>query len=150
MSIWVKTDDDIGVMALDNIQLSARITPLEQKVKSLQAYESKNLAINTTYCSTISSTYVRYSKFGAIVVVEMYDVRLKGGNSTDNVAIIASGLPKPALEYTAALPINISRIKYPDYARVRVQRSGVLKLWYMGTSVDGTDIQGMFTYIAAQ
>ena len=62
MSIWVKTDDDIGVMALDNVQLSARITPLEQKVKSLQAYESKNLAINTTYCSTASSTYVRYSK----------------------------------------------------------------------------------------
>ena len=150
MSIWVKTDDDIGVMALDNIQLSARITLLEQKVKSLQAYESKNLAINTTYCSTVSTTYVRYSKFGAIVVVEMYDVRLKGGKSTDNVAIIASGLPKPAVEYTETLPVNISHIKYPDYARVRVQKSGVLKLWYMGTSVDGTDIQGMFTYIAAQ
>lgn len=150
MSIWVKTDDDIGVMALDNIQLSARITPLEQKVKSLQAYESKNLAINTTYCSTMSSTYARYSKFGAIVVVEMYDIRLKGGKSTDNVAIIASGLPKPAVEYTAALPVNISHSKYLDYARVRVQKSGVLKPWYMGTSIDGTDIQGMFTYIAAQ
>lgn len=150
MSIWVKTDDDTGVMALDNIQLSARITPLEQKVKSLQAYESKNLAINTTYCSTISSTYVRYSKFGAIVVVEMYDVRLKGGKSTDNVAIIASGLPKPAVEYTAALPTNVSHIKNVDYARVRVTQSGLLKPWYMGTSIDGTDIQGMFTYIAAQ
>lgn len=150
MSIWVKTDDDIGVMALDNIQLSARITLLEQKVKSLQAYESKNLAINTTYCSTISSSYVRYSKFGAIVVVEIYDISLKGGKSTDDVAIIASGLPKPAVEYTAALPVNISHSKYPDYARVRVRESGVLKLWYMGTSVDGTDIQGMFTYIAAQ
>ena len=150
MSIWVKTDDDIGVMALDNVQLSARITPLEQKVKSLQAYESKKLAINTTYCNTVSSTYVRYSKFGAIVVVEMYDVILKGGKSTDNVAILASGLPKPAVEYTAALPTNISRVKSIDYARVRVPQSGVLKPWYMGISIEGTDIQGMFTYIAAQ
>lgn len=150
MSIWVKTDDDIGVMALDNIQLSARITPLEQKVKSLQAYESKNLAINTTYCSTAVTSYIRYTKFGSIVVVEMYDIRLKGGISTDNVAIITSGLPKPAVEYTAVLPTNVSRIKNTDYARVRVRRSGVLKPWYMGVSIDGTDIQGMFTYIAAQ
>lgn len=150
MSIWVKTDDDIGVMALDNVQLSARITPLEQKVKSLQSYESKNLPINTTYCSTASSSYIRYTKFGAIVVVEMYDIRLKGGKSTDNVAIITSGLPKLAVEYTAALPVNISNSKYLDYARVRVQKSGVLKPWYIGQSIERTDIQGMFTYIAAQ
>ena len=75
---------------------------------------------------------------------------MKGGNSTDNVAIIASGLPKPAVEYTAALPVNISHSKYLDYARVRVRTSGVLKPWYMGASVDGTDINGLITYIAAQ
>lgn len=149
MSIWVKTDDDIGVMALDNIQLSARITPLEQKVKSLQSYESKKLVINTTYCSTVSSTYARWSKFGAIVVVEIYDVELKGGKSTDNVAIITSGLPKPAFEYTVTLPTNVHHIT-TDYVRIRVTNSGVLKPWYMGTSVDGTNINGMFTYISAQ
>lgn len=149
MSIWVKTDDDIGVMSLDNVQLSARITPLEQAVKALQSYECKNLAINTTYCSTFVSSYIRYTKFGSIVVVEMYDIRLKGGKSTDNAAIITSGLPTPANEYTACLPTNVSHIKYTDYARVRVMKSGVLKPWYMGQSIEGTDIQGMFIYIAA-
>lgn len=149
MSIWVKTDDDIGVMALDNIQLSARITPLEQQVKLLKSYECKKLAVNTTYCFTVSSTYIRYSKFGSLVVVELYDVKLKDGKSTDNVAIITSGLPKPANEYTACLPTNIHS-RNVDYVRVRVTHSGVLKPWYMGTSIDGTDIMGMFTYIAAQ
>lgn len=150
MSIWVKTDDDIGVMALDNVQLSARITPLEQAVKALQSYECENLAINTTYCSTSVASYIRYTKFGSIVVVEMYDIILKGGKSTDNVAIITSGLPKPAVAYTTALPTNISRVKSIDYARVQVTQSGVLKPWYMGISIEGTYIQGMFTYIAAQ
>lgn len=149
MSIWVKTDDDIGVMALDNVQLSARITLLEQKVKSLQAYESKKLAINTTYCSTFSSTYVRYSKFGAIVVVEMYDVRLKGGKSTDNVAIIASGLPEPANEYTASIPSN-SLSKHVDYTRLRVRKSGALQPWFIGLTIDGAYVNGLITYIAAQ
>ena len=149
MSIWVKTDDDIGVMALDNIQLSARITPLEQKVKSLQAYESKNLAINTTYCYTTSTSYVRYSKFGAIVVVEIYDISLKGGKSTDGVATIASGLPKPANEYTACIPAN-SLSKHVDYTRVRIRKSGALQPWYLGLTVDGANVNGLITYIAAQ
>ncbi len=149
MSIWVKTDDDIGVMALDNIQLSARITPLEQKVKSLQSYECKNLNINTTYCYTISSSYIRYSKFGAIVVVEIYDISLKGGKSTDGVATIASGLPEPANEYTASIPAN-SLSKHVDYTRLRVRKSGALQPWFMGLTIDGAYVNVLITYIAAQ
>lgn len=149
MSIWVKTDDDIGVMALDNVQLSARITSLEQAVKALQSYECKNLVINTDYCYTISSTYVRYSKFGAIVVVEIYDISLKGGKSTDGVATITSGLPEPANEYTASLPSN-SLSKHVDYTRLRVRKSGELQPWFMGLTIDGAYVNGLITYIAAQ
>ena len=149
MSIWVKTDDNIGVVALDNIQLSSRITPLEQQVKSLKSYECKTLAINTTYCYTTSVTYIRYSTFGRMVVVEIYDVFLKGGKSSDNVAIITSGLPEPANEYSVTLPTNC-RTTNVEFVRLRVRSSGLLQLWYMGTTIDNTNVNGMFTYIAAQ
>lgn len=136
-------------MALDNVQLSARITPLEQAVKALQSYECKKLVINTTYCYTISSSYVRYSKFGAIVVVEIYDISLKDGKSTDGVATIASGLPEPANEYTASIPVN-SLSKHVDYTRLRIRKSGALQPWFMGLTIDGAYVNGLITYIAAQ
>lgn len=148
MSIWVKTGDDIGVMALDNIQLSSRTTDLEQQVKSLKSYECKSLTVNTTYCNTISSTYIRYSRFGSIVIVELYDIGLKGGKSTDNVAIITSGLLKPAVAYVACLPTNM-KTRNTEYVRIRICSSGILQPWYMGITEEGTNINGTFTYISA-
>lgn len=148
MSIWVKTDDTIGVVALDNIQLSSRITPLEIAVNKLTSYESKSLTVNKTYCSTISSTYVRYTKFGRIVIVEIYDITLKGNKSSDGVATIASGLPKPAVEYTACLPTN-TKTRNTEYVRIRVRSSGALQPWYIGATEEGTYINGTFTYISA-
>ena len=148
MSIWIKTDDDIGVVALDNIQLSSRITPLESAVNTLKSYESKSLTVNTTYCNKTSTTYVRYTKFGRIVIVEIYDISLKGSKSSDGVATIASGLPKPVVEYTACLPTNM-KTRNTEYVRIRIRNSGALQPWYIGTTEEGTNINGTFTYIAA-
>lgn len=111
------------------------------------SYESKTLTVNTTYCKKINSTFVRYTRYGKIVVVEIYDIGLIGGKSSDNVAIIASGLPKPKTEVCASFPTN-TRTVATEYVRVRILNDGTLKPWFCGTTINNTNINGSFVYIA--
>lgn len=111
------------------------------------SYESKTVTVNTTYCKKTNSTIVRYTRYGKIVIVEVYDIGLIGGKSSDNVAIIASGLPKPKIEVCANFPTN-TRTVATEYVRVRILSDGTLKPWYCGTTINNTNINGSFVYIA--
>lgn len=108
---------------------------------------SGNAAINTTYVSKSSTTFVRWKKCGRIVVIELYDVDLKAGYSTDNVAVIATGLPVPwGGEIHASLAGNDKSANKVIQTRLHIDSSGVLKPWYIGTSTV-MGISGSFSYI---
>ena len=108
---------------------------------------SGNTTINTTYVTKSSTTFIRWKKCGRIVTVELYDVDFKAGYSTDNVMVLATGLPAPwGGEIQASLPGHDKTANKVMQVRLHIDSSGVLKPWYIGPSVV-TGISGSFSYI---
>lgn len=80
-------------------------------------------------------------------MVDLYDVVLKPGYSTDNVAVIATGLPAEAYSVHTSVPShNISDEKILQM-RIKILDRGILKPWFVGLSTDAA-ITGTFVYIA--
>ena len=134
-----------------NLPLSAaQGKALMDKYNQLNGETSGNARINTTYVTTQSTTHVKWRKLGRIVTVEIYDIILKAGYSTDNVAVIATGLPAPkgGAFCTSVFGYDISIPTTALLQRLNVDASGTLKPWYNGPSVS-TAINGSFSYIAA-
>ena len=79
--------------------------------------------------------------------MELYDVDFKAGYSTDNVMVLATGLPAPwGGEIQASLPGHDKTANKVMQVRLHIDSSGVLKPWYIGPSVV-TGISGSFSYI---
>ena len=107
---------------------------------------SGNAAINTTYISKANTTFARWKKCGRMVTVELYDVDTKAGYSTDNVMVIATGLPIPwGGETMASLTGHDKSANKAVQVRLHVDSAGVLKPWYIGTSTV-MGISGSFSY----
>lgn len=115
----------------------------------LNSETSGNININTTYVTKAASTFARWKKLGRIVTVELYDIDLKAGYSTDNVAIIGTGLPAPkdGSFQTSIAGLNLPTLETAQ-TRLLVDSSGRLKPWFIGTTVV-TAISGSFSYISA-
>lgn len=62
-------------------------------------------------------------------MVELYDVILKAGYSTENVAIIGSGFPKPVSNVSIEVPDNGSN-GTTESIRLQLNTNGVLQPWY--------------------
>ena len=105
------------------------------------AASSGYASINTTYVTKVSTTEVRWFKMGNVVLVNLYDINLKAGYSTDNVAVIATGFPRAATSCAFAFPAS-------DGSQFRTMLDGsTLKPWFNGTS-KAVSISGSFMYIS--
>ena len=100
-----------------------------------------NVPIDETYVTREQSTQVAYYKFGKIILLYFYDIRLKPGFSTENVATIASGLPVPS---PGMIPTAVAHA-HNTVIRVSVAHDGKLKPWYVGNTTD-TVFSGQIIY----
>ena len=100
-----------------------------------------NVPIDETYVTREPATQVTYYKFGKIILLYFYDIRLKPGFSTENVATIASGLPVPS---PGMIPTAVAHA-HDTVIRVSVAHDGKLKPWYVGNTTD-TVFSGQIIY----
>jgi hypothetical protein len=121
----------------------------ENEINSKLAYSSGSAAINTTYVSTLSTTYARWKKWGRIVVVELYDINLKPGYSSDNVSIVATGFPTATDNVITSIVGHNTGVSVATQTRLRIDTGGVLKPWYVGVYSDVVSINGTFAYVSA-
>ncbi len=122
----------------------------ETEINNKLAYTAGSATINFTYVSTSSNSHIYWKKWGRIVTVEVYDIDLKPGYSTDDMAIIATGLPAAQNQQITAI-IGLTSANISDAIRVRVlvDDSGQLKPWFLGTPTTPIYMSGSFTYISA-
>lgn len=98
----------------------------------------------------LSTTYVKWEKLGRLVTVEVYDVILKAGCNTYDVAVIATGLPAPkGGGFNTSVTGNRPSTNETAIARLYVNAQGVLKPWFIGNPSIETGMNGAFSYIAA-
>lgn len=100
-----------------------------------------NVPIDETYVTREQATQVTYYKFGKIILLYFYDIRLKPGFPTENVATIASGLPVPS---PGMIPTAVAHA-HDTVIRVSVAHDGKLKPWYVGNTTD-TVFSGQIIY----
>lgn len=122
----------------------------ETEINNKLAYTAGSATINFTYVSTSSNSHIYWKKWGRIVSVEIYDIDLKPGYSTDDMTIIATGLPAAQNQQITAI-IGLTSANISDVIRVRVlvDDSGQLKPWFLGTPTTPIYMSGSFTYISA-
>lgn len=122
----------------------------ETEINNKLAYTGGSAAINTTHVSTSSNSHIYWKKWGRIVTVEIYDIDLKPGYSTDDMAIIATGLPAAQNQQITAI-VGLTSANISDVIRVRllVDDAGQLKPWFLGTPTSAIYMSGSFTYISA-
>lgn len=110
----------------------------------LTARTNGSVAANTTYCT---SGNVYWTKVPGIRIASLYfDGYLKTGINTSNVAVFASGLPKAAQDTMVMCSYGTA------FGMVRIDSSGILKPWYMGSSLPasgGNHYFGSIVYITA-
>lgn len=131
---------------------SAIVYALKQITDQLNnniSYSSGKATINTTYVACTNTTYVNWMKFGRIVVVDIYDVDLKSGVNTENVAVLATGLPKPVTNQIVGVYPGLSPNNEISRVRVAICPDGSLRPWYMGTTPNVVSICGNFVYVSA-
>ncbi|MBE5987157.1 MAG: hypothetical protein E7250_05465 [Paenibacillaceae bacterium] len=122
----------------------------ETEINNKLAYTAGSATINTTQVSTSSNSHIYWKKWGRIVTVEIYDIDLKPGYSTDDMAIIATGLPAAQNQQITAI-VGLTSANISDAIRVRllVDDAGQLKPWFFGTPTSTIYMSGSFTYISA-
>ena len=76
----------------------------------------------------VNSGTVYWYKIGRIAFVQLYDIVLKSGINTNNVAIICHDVPSAIDNFTTAVPILSS-----GSIRVNVTNDGKVKPWFNGT-----------------
>lgn len=90
-----------------------------------------NAELNTTYVGG-TNQYVGVYKNPFLKVCQVeFDVTFKGSYSSDNVAIIATGLPKPNKSSGGFVAMARGTAVYTP--RVNIDQNGRLQPWYVGT-----------------
>ncbi len=136
--------------ATDKAPTANQVKVLNDRINALNGESSGNATINTTYVNKISTTYVKWRKLGRLVTVEVYDIILKAGCNTYDVAVIATGLPAPkGGGFNASVTGNKPSTNETAIARLYVNANGVLKPWYIGNPSIETGMNGSFSYISA-
>ncbi|MGL5434173.1 MAG: hypothetical protein ACRDBO_02070 [Lachnospiraceae bacterium] len=115
---------------------------------ALGSYTTGKVTPNTIYAyAQDSAAHITWQKLGRIAIITIWGIQLRPGFSTDNLAIIASGLPAAIKNIEGAIPINVNNANQTRYT-LYVDTSGILKAWYNGTTVTDTDLRGQFVYIS--
>lgn len=124
--------------------LGDKVAKVEQSITELNSeleIKHVNVPIDETYVTREQATQVTYYKFGKIILLYFYDIHLKPGFPTENVATIASGLPVPS---PGMIPTAVAHA-HDTVIRVSVAHDGKLKPWYVGNTTD-TVFSGQIIY----
>ncbi|MDR7813400.1 hypothetical protein [Lacrimispora sp.] len=81
--------------------------------------------------------------------MELYDINLKPGYSSDNVSIVATGFPAATDNVITSIVGYNTGIDVTAQTRLRIDTGGVLKPWYVGVYSDVISINGTFVYVSA-
>ena len=154
----VKTGSNItnssGTISLTKANVTAALgytPPTTNTTYDLSFTSATNATINTTYCE--AEGLLRYTKQkcnGKFITTVSFDVSFKGTYSSDNVAIIGSGIPVPTVNGIAFTCRGESRVETNNaqlYGDVTIDAQGRLKPWYCG-NVKGHWF-GTVTYISS-
>lgn len=107
---------------------------------------SGNLTITSTYTKTTSTSYVKYHKWGKIVIVTVNDICPKA-NAASGTYTIATGLPNAAGEVVTTVNPNTSG-STAAY-RVRVNGNNLQWNWVTGASDSCPYAAGEIIYFAS-